>query len=209
MKGRSRNRVVQGLLERPHWIAGAIWLIGFVVLRAVGTTAVLQGGAVALSAWLLFTDAETRRLLAVRVIPLFAGILAGVAMIAATYVVYPLLVHRWPPLAAEVAKLEGLLFDHRNRLAVLAIVLPTSACEEILFRGRSLERVGQSPAPSVALSALLYSAVHVSSGSAVLVAVAFACGLVWGFLRVGMGSLWCSIACHVSWDIAITVVHPL
>jgi membrane protease YdiL (CAAX protease family) len=190
-------------------LAVIVWLLGFVVLRQTGSTLALQVGAVSLATWLMFKDTETRALLAWRTGPFLVGLLAGVAMIVSTYVLYPIALRYLPHLRTQVIDLETLLFEHKSRMAVLGVVLPTSVCEEILFRGRVLDSTKQRRGLSVALAAIIYAAAHITSGSAALVFVAFACGVAWGWLRRTTGSLWSSIACHVAWDLAIMVFKPL
>lgn len=186
-------------------LAALAWLTGFVALRRLGTVVPLLAMAVALSATLVAREPSTRDLLRLRPRAIILGLLAGAAQIAATYLLYPLCVRAWPPLTAEVRGLQALLFHGLPRLAVGTLVAAISICEEILFRGRL---VGSSRT-RVLLSAIFYAAVHATSGSAVLVALAFACGLYWGTLRAAGCSLWASIPCHVGWDLAIMVVAPL
>jgi len=193
----------------PFALAIGVWLLGFFILRQTGSTLALQAGAVGLAAWLMFRDTETRALLEWRSGSFLTGLLAGAAMIAATYVLYPIALHAWPPLRSQVLSLESMLFEHKSRLAVVGVVLPTSICEEILFRGQALESVKQRPGLSLGLAAILYAAAHAASGSVALVLVAFACGIAWGWLRRATGSLWSSIACHAAWDLVVMAVKPL
>jgi membrane protease YdiL (CAAX protease family) len=185
-------------------LAAFAWLAGFVFLRRFGTVLPLFAMAVALAAFLAGREGDTRARLRPGVKAIGVGLAAGAVQIAATYLLYPLCVRAWPPLAGEVRGLQGLLFHGQPRLAVAALVVSMSTAEEILFRGRLL-----TSRRAVLPAAIFYAAVHATSGSAVLVALAFACGLFWGALRQATGSLWTSIVCHVAWDVAIMVVAPL
>jgi membrane protease YdiL (CAAX protease family) len=48
-----------------------------------------------------------------------------------------------------------------------------------------------------------------TAGSFLLVACAFACGAVWGTLRVATGSLAAPIVAHVVWDLGVLLVWPV
>ncbi len=185
--------------------AAFVWLVGFVLLRRFGTVLPLLAMAVALAAVVAWREPVTRRLLGPRHGAWGAGLLAAAFQIAATYLFHPACVRAWPPLAPEVHRLQGLLFHGQPRIAVGALVVAMSTCEEILFRGRLLE----GPRDRVLLGAAFYAAVHATSASPLLVALAFLCGLYWGALRRSTGTLWASIACHVLWDVSVMVVWPL
>ncbi|MHB8416485.1 MAG: CPBP family glutamic-type intramembrane protease [Myxococcales bacterium] len=185
-------------------LAGFAWLTGFALLRRFGTVLPLFAMAL-LAAALALRHREARRVLRANGRAVAVGLAAAGVQIAATYLLYPLCVRAWPPLADEVRGLQALLFHGQGRLAVGALVATMSACEEILFRGRVL----QDRPRRVVLAALLYAAAHATSGSPVLIALAFGCGLYWGALRAASGSLWTSIVCHVAWDLVVMVIAPL
>jgi membrane protease YdiL (CAAX protease family) len=193
-------------------LGAAAWLLGLALLRSWGSVLPLFGLALTLAVVIAATDATTRRLLAPRAAPLAIGAAAAGVMIAATYLLYPLCVRLWPPLGDEVRDLYGLLFGRLGhglgRWAVGPVVAITAFCEEIIFRGRLLAGHKASAARIVG-SAAFYALVHITSGRPLLVALAFVCGLAWGFLRSLTDSLWTAGVCHVGWDLAIMVVAPL
>jgi hypothetical protein len=154
-------------------------------------------------------DSETRRLLKLRPVPPAIGLAAGGVMIAATYLLFPLLAAVWPPLLGEVRSLYQLLFRGQGRAVLVLIVGTMSVCEEVLFRGWLLSGPSRGWIVRLAVASVFYASIHVMSGSALLVALAFVCGLAWGLLRALTDSLWASTVCHLAWDLAIMVVAPL
>lgn len=146
--------------------------------------------------------------------------LAGAAaMIASTYALYAVSASAFPALRAATAALYDVLdAEGYRKVALGALVVTISACEEIVWRGRPLDRAATHAGPRpltraaaarIASVALLYGASHLSSGSLLLAAVATACGLAWGLLRVLGRSLWPSMLVHAAWDLAVLVAHPL
>jgi membrane protease YdiL (CAAX protease family) len=200
---RSRRALFVGL-------SAPAWILGFLVLRFGGSVRPLFGMALVLAAGTVLADPETRRLLKPRPGPLAIGAAAGAVMIAATYLLYPLCVRLWTPLGGQVHDLYQLLFRGQDR-AFLAVVVGTmSICEEILFRGWLLTPTGGGGrAARLVVASLFYASIHCMSGSPLLIALALVCGLVWGLLRNLTDSLWTSVVCHVTWDLAIMVISPL
>jgi len=91
-----------------------------------------------------------------------------------------------------------------------------SVCEEVTWHGRTLSAAasgrGRVDGPAtwrVARVALLYGASSLTSGSVVLFALSTGCGLAWGLLRVGGGSLWPAVVAHAAWDLAVLVWWPI
>ena len=190
--------------------AGLAWIVGFALLRRWGSVLPLFAMALALAVAMVAWDSDTRRLLKPELVPLASGGGAAIVMIAATYLLYPLFARSWPPLRGEVHGLYQLLFRGQDRAGLAALVAAMSICEEILFRGWLLTpATRRSRVAQFALVSLFYAAIHVMSGSALLVVLAFVCGLTWGLLRRLTDSLWTSIVCHVAWDLAIMVIAPL
>ena len=191
------------------FLAGLVWISGFVALRRAGSPLLLVGGAVVLAAWLVWRDSETRRLFAPNWRAMALGAVAGLSMVGATYLLFPGFVRLWPALRLQVTELETLLFAGRGPAVAAAIVVPTSIAEEILFRGRWLD--GPRPRSRVfpIQAAAFYAAVHVTSWSPALILAAFTCGALWGVLRRATGSLWSSVVCHLLWDTAVMVIWPL
>ncbi|MBK6847768.1 MAG: CPBP family intramembrane metalloprotease [Proteobacteria bacterium] len=137
---------------------------------------------------------------------LLLGATAGGLMVAATYLLYPLLARLLPLIATDAAQLYAAFRAPSLVVASIALV-PVIVGEELVWRGvvqtSLVQRLG--PWRGVALAALLYALVHVPLGSPLLVAVAFGCGLAWGALRATheSGPPWwrtcCGTASSCSW----------
>jgi membrane protease YdiL (CAAX protease family) len=139
-----------------------------------------------------------------------AGLSAGVAMVAATYVLFPVVTMHMPGLLTATAGLYRLMgIPHAGPLVLLVLSM-IIAGEEILWRGivqsAVAERVNSGSA--VLLSATVYGLSHAPIGSPLLVAVAVICGLVWSLLRWKYDSLIPSLIAHLMWDFAI-LLHPV
>jgi membrane protease YdiL (CAAX protease family) len=199
--------------------ASLAWLGGFAWVRWKGSWAPLAVLAMLGATRLLLADPGTRRLLAARRSTLVLSAASAVAMVGATYALYRPLARVFPALPVATRELYGVLnAGGYGRLSLAALVVVISACEEMVWRGRTLEeaelRSGAQPltpaaAAKVLLIAVLYGACHLTSGSFLLALVAAACGLAWGLLRVAGRSLWPSVLAHAAWDLAILVAWPL
>jgi membrane protease YdiL (CAAX protease family) len=95
------------------------------------------------------------------------------------------------------------------RIALL-IGLVIGPGEELFWRGFFQERTATttSPAFGFALTALLYTAVHLASGNIMLVLAAAVCGVFWGWLYRRFRSPVLNIVSHTLWDLAVFVVFP-
>jgi membrane protease YdiL (CAAX protease family) len=82
--------------------------------------------------------------------------------------------------------------------------------EEIFWRGFFQECVGAttSRAYGFALTAALYTAVHLASGNPMLVLAAGVCGVFWGWLYLRFRSPILNAVSHAVWDLAVFVVFP-
>lgn len=129
-----------------------------------------------------------------------AAIGASVLMLAVTALSYPLLIESSPWMQSEAALLIERFIAGRSALVMILAVIPVIAAEEWLWRGIVQERLGASRA---LLAASLYAAAHVTSGSLLLVGVAFVCGVFWSLLRKYTGSLWPGFISHLAWDFAL------
>lgn len=200
-------------------LAAALWLGGFAWVAWKGSWAPLAALAVLAAARLVLRDPATRRLLVLRPPAAALGGAGAAAMVGATYALYAPLARSFPALPGATRTLYGLLRAGAYQPTTLALlVIVISACEEVVWRGRTLadaeSRPGAPPlaaaaAARVLVIALLYGACHLSSGSPLLALLAAGCGLAWGLLRVAGRSLWPAIFAHAAWDLAILVVCPL
>ena len=139
------------------------------------------------------------------------GILGGVAMAAATWLCFTVVVAIFPGMGAKVADLYRELDDFPGPLLAFPLVAFIVAVEEVVFRGLLQEWLGRRHSPLVAIvgSATLYAGVHCAGGSWLLVAVAFGCGLVWAVERHVTRGLVAPLVTHLIWDALIFVVWPL
>jgi membrane protease YdiL (CAAX protease family) len=200
-------------------IAVACWLLGFAWVGFAGSWTPLAVLASLAAARLVLGDPGTRRLLRPRAGALALGAAGGVAMIGATYGLYRVLVPLFPALPGATRGLYGVLNSAGYRpLALGALVVVVSFCEEVVWRGRPLEDADAGPDRSrldgralahVAAVALLYGAASLASGSVLLGALAAGCGFTWGLLRVAGRSLWPAVLTHAAWDLAVLVAWPL
>lgn len=142
------------------------------------------------------------------------GLVAGAAMTAATYLLYPLLLAAEPAVASEVAELYDQL-QLRGLGTALPLVLLVVAGEEILWRGALLDgivrtrRWNRRRLAEVAVVTGVYAAAQAGFGSLLLVAVAFGCGFVWSVLRLTTGQLVAPLASHLVWSSFVLWLAPL
>ena len=200
-------------------IAIACWLLGFAWVGFAGSWTPLVVLASLAAARLVLGDPVTRRLLRPRAGALALGAAGGVAMVGATYGLYRVLVPSFPALPGATRGLYGVLNSAGYRpLALGALVVAVSFCEEVVWRGRPLADVEAGPdrlllsgrtLAHVGAVALLYGAASLASGSLLLGALAAGCGFTWGLLRVAGRSLWPAVLTHAAWDLAVLVIWPL
>lgn len=95
------------------------------------------------------------------------------------------------------------------RIALL-VGLVIGPGEELFWRGFFQERTGATTSPVLgfALTALLYTAVHLASGNVMLVLAAAVCGVFWGWLYRRFRSPVLNVVSHTLWDLAVFVVFP-
>jgi membrane protease YdiL (CAAX protease family) len=152
------------------------------------------------------------------------GLVAGLVMVAATYLLFPVVTSLFPP-ALYATKSLYFLIPPRTTLPIVVIVWIIILAEEILWRGVVQEAISQANAidwrgrPSygkasvrgglvVLASALVYGLSHTPIGSPLLVVVAVCCGVYWSALRRQTGSLIPSLISHLLWDTAV-LMHRL
>ena len=138
------------------------------------------------------------------------GAAAGVVMAAATYALYPLLARIAPFIGPDAAALYVAFRAPSRVLASLALP-PIILGEELVWRGvvqtALARRCGRWA--GVTLAAVVYALAHAPLGSIVLVAVALACGIVWGTLRAATASLIPAVVAHLLWDVVVLLWLPL
>ncbi|MEH7253989.1 CPBP family intramembrane glutamic endopeptidase [Neobacillus niacini] len=93
----------------------------------------------------------------------------------------------------------------------LALILVAAPGEELFWRGFVQKRLLRyfGPLGSITLAALLYSLVHIYSGTFILMLAAFLSGLMWGALYLWKKSMPLVIVSHIVFDIMIFIILPL
>jgi membrane protease YdiL (CAAX protease family) len=108
-------------------------------------------------------------------------------------------------------------FTPAERAGLIVVI---ASCEELLFRGPLPALVASKARPAwrwpvrsevtrLLAFAAVYALTTVPLGSPLLVVCAFACGSVWGTLRIASGSLVAPILTHVIWDLGVLLIWPL
>lgn len=137
------------------------------------------------------------------------GVGLGVAMLAATHVIYGWLRAQAPELSAGVRLVYA---QAPPALWAVPAVLVIVVAEELLWRGTFL--AGQSRASPVSpllvvVSLLAYALTQLASGSPVIALAAILCGLVWTVERLVLQSLVAPILTHAIWTVGVVFVWPL
>lgn len=195
--------------ERIALAAAPIWAVAAAFAGRVGVWLAIGSVAVVLGAVVASRDAAVRARLRLSWRSVVIGLAAGGVMIAATYLLSPLL-RVAPALAADVRALYA-AFRAAGHTAAIVALGPVVLGEELVWRGAvqgALERRA-GPTAAAALAAALYALAHAPIGSPLLVVTALGCGLVWGALRAATGSLVPSIVSHALWDAVVLVALPL
>lgn len=187
------------------WLAAAASTGPFGIWRAIGGAAVALGVVV-----LLFDRPASTVLLQPSPRLILLGATAGGLMVAATYLLYPVLARLVPLIATDTAQLYAAFRAPSIVVASVALV-PVIVGEELVWRGAVqaslVQRLGAWR--GVALAAVVYALVHAPLGSPVLVAVAFFCGLTWGALRATTASLVPPLIAHLLWNVLVLLWLPL
>jgi hypothetical protein len=101
--------------------------------------------------------------------------------------------------------------DGTPRIVIFAwIALVIGPAEEILWRGviQAASARNWSRWTGFGLAALLYAAVHVTSGNPMLVVAAAVCGIFWGLLYLWKQSIVLNTVSHVVWDLSVFLWFP-
>ena len=140
-----------------------------------------------------------------------AGVLVGLVMSMATWVLYPISVDFVPAIGVEVPKLYGLLRQFPGPVWAFPALVLVVAAEELVWRGLAIDLFSKSFGASgaVLFASLVYVLPQIAFRSPLLVAVALACGLVWGALRVRTHGLLAPLIAHLTWDLLVFVLFPV
>lgn len=187
------------------WVAAAVGARSFGLWPAIGMAAVVLGSGVFIA-----TPRISRLSLAPTPPLVLMGLLAAAILAGATYLLYPPVVHLWPPMAQDVAGLYAAFRAPSPLVAALALPLVVVG-EELVWRGAVQSACARSfgEVPGVLLAALAYALAIAPFGSPALVVVSLACGLGWGALRAVSGSLVPTLIAHLLWNLAVLVWAPL
>ena len=188
-----------------------VWLAAAASTRLLGIWLAIGGAAVGLGGAVFVLDhAAARRSLQPSTRLAVVGMGAGCLMAAGTYLLYPALARLSPSIATDTARLYARFRALPPVIASLAL-MPVIIGEELVWRGvvqtELVRRLG--PWRGVNLAALAYALAHAPLGSPLLVAVALLCGIAWGTLRAGSGSLVPSLVAHLVWDVLVFLWLPL
>ena len=195
------------------------WLACFEVLARLGTWtpfafvgSLLAVLAVTSSAVPLAQFRPSKRSLSI-------GVGAGLLMVLLTHLAYAWLAASLPAVRAGTRELLTLLnvvgFSPPARAALIVVI---ASCEEVLFRGllpgssraeKGLRWPLAGELGRILAWSVIYALTTLPLGSPLLVLCAFACGTVWGTLRVATGSVLVPILAHVLWDLGVLLVWPL
>lgn len=111
----------------------------------------------------------------------------------------------------EVSAIYGIRSEGQAATIVLILFFVTSPGEELFWRGFvqrwAMGRLG-GPA-GWAAAALIYAAVHIPSGNAMLVMAALVAGLFWGLVYWRTGNIFLGIISHAFWTVGIFVLWPI
>jgi membrane protease YdiL (CAAX protease family) len=201
--------------DRRHQVylvaAVVVWALGAFSTHWIGVWAGIGLAAVALGMWgLLLDDRLTADLRRPSPKQLGIGLLAGIFMLVVTYLGYASVMANIPELHGATGELYRFFVSLPPYLIPVAVPL-IIVSEEIVWRGRVQGLFQQRTHPILAAvgAAAVYALAHAPIGSALLVGVAFACGLFWSVLRGATGSIVPGLIAHVIWDVFVMVLFPL
>ena len=139
------------------------------------------------------------------------GLGTGLLMAVATWVLYPLSTALVPEIETEVTKLYALLRQTPGPIAAFPVLVLVVLAEERVWRGLAIDVFARSRpgAQAAVLAAIVYTFPQIAFRSPLLVAVALACGLVWGGLRVYTRGLAAPLLAHLLWDVLVFVLFPV
>jgi membrane protease YdiL (CAAX protease family) len=139
------------------------------------------------------------------------GLLVGLAMSMATWVLYPISIDFVPAIGVEVTKLYGLLRQFPGPVWAFPVLVMVVGAEELVWRGLAIDLFSKSLTASgaVLLASLVYVLPQIAFRSPLLVIVALLCGLVWGALRVRTHGLLAPLIAHLTWDLLVFVLFPV
>ncbi|MEN6559208.1 MAG: type II CAAX endopeptidase family protein [Acidobacteriota bacterium] len=111
---------------------------------------------------------------------------------------------------ASIANIYALKSGSSSWRVALLLGLIIGPGEELFWRGFFQERAAATTCPSYgfALTAMLYTAVHLAYGNLMLVLAAAVCGVFWGWLYMRFRSPLLNVVSHTAWDLAVFLLFP-
>lgn len=203
------------------WVLALVtWALCFVVLQRLGTWIPFAFAGLLLATLAVSQRVVPRSLLRPTLARMLVGIAGGAMMVVGTHLAYRAVVTFAPQVAETTRQLLVLLNVAGFSPAVRALLIVLIAsCEEVLFRGLlPISASGGSSLPhfpsrrelaQILVFAALYAFTTLPLASALLTLCAFACGSLWGIMRVATGSLVVPLLAHVLWDLGVLLVWPL
>jgi membrane protease YdiL (CAAX protease family) len=188
-----------------------VWVIAAASTGPLGIWLAIGGTAIALGvAVLVFDRPAAGRLLEPSPRLVLLGAAAGGVMAAVTYLLYPVLARLAPFIATDTVRLYAAFRAPSLLIASIALA-PVVFGEELVWRGVVQAALVQRLRPwgGVTAAAAAYALAHAPLGSAVLVIVAFLCGLFWSALRATTSSLVPTLVAHLVWDLLVLLWLPL
>ena len=139
------------------------------------------------------------------------GVIAGVFMVAICWAGRSLFWLLPPFFLDELVALYDLIRQSPGPAKGLPILLVTACVEEFVFRGLVLSAMLSRYRPLIAVIAASVVSVlpQLAFSSPMLIMVVFACGLVFGTMRVLSGSLLMPLGAHVVFSVSLFVLIPL
>lgn len=196
--------------ERFALVCAAVWLFGTFASRYVNLWVGVGGAALLLAGLTLLRERELlRSLFAPTPARILLGAVGGLAQIAVTYTLYPVLSGVWPWLAHATRELYVIL-GATNTLGPLVIIPLVIVSEEVVWRGVVQETFSARCAPFVCamVTAFIYGFCHFPTHP-LLPVLALLCGLYWGAWRALTGSLLTPLIAHLLWDLCVFILAPL
>ena len=187
------------------WAVGAWQSNTFGIWSAVGGTAVLLGIAA-----VVLEGASLRAALGLRPSAIGLGLVSGLVMVAATYLLFGPVTQTFPVLLRGVVRLYADFGSISLPAALIALPIVV-ACEDLVWRGVVYGAFAQKMGglAAVVAATALYAFAHAPIGSPVLLLACLGAGFCWNLIRWQSGSLVAAYVAHLVWDLALLVVHPL
>ena len=183
-----------------------VWTLTMIAARFLDPLTVIFVASVTLATIVVVRDRQRmRQLWALTGRAVALGAVAAIAMVAFTYLSFPLLIRWVPSISAGASSIYARFLRGGSLPWFLCAVIPVVIAEEVLWRGKFQDSAGRW---RVVVAAAVYALAHIPLGSLLLVVVAFVCALYWSGLRQISGSLVPPLCAHLAWDIAL-IVFPL